>query len=323
MNYKVEIVNQEDNDIRLDRWFQRYYKHVGKGLVDKLARKGAIRLDGKRCKGNSRILAGQELRIPPAILNAEAPKEDDKPLASTADIKQIRSCIIHEDRFIYVVNKPQGLASQGGSGISRSLDAIMSVIAEEDGCTAHLIHRLDKDTSGVMIIAKSPQIAAKLSKELKEHHVQKVYLALLKGCPRPIEGEIDLPLRKKGKLGEQKVVIDYETGQRAISQYQMLDNAGSQFSLVALSPLTGRTHQLRVHAIEGLQRPIIGDGKYGGQEAFVEGIAKKLHLHAWQLRFRHPGSGEEVTYIAPVPDMMQKSLETIGLNVPDSELSSK
>ncbi len=151
--------------------------------------------------------------------------------------------------------------------------------------------------------------------------MRKVYLAVLKGCPRPYEGEINLPIRKAGKIGEQKVIVDYENGQEAITLYQMIENAGSQFSLVALSPLTGRTHQLRVHATEGLHCPIMGDGKYGGEEAFANGIAKRLHLHAWQLHFTHPASGEKVAYIAPLPDMMKQTLETLALSEPDTELS--
>lgn len=321
MNYKIEIISEDDHDIRLDRWFQRHYSHVSKGLVDKLARKGAIRLDGKRCKGGSRIAKGQELRIPPSILNAEAIEPDEKPMASPADIKLIKNAIIHEDRFIYVVNKPQGLAAQGGSGITRSLDVIMNAIAAEAGHSAHLVHRLDKDTSGIIIVAKSPNVAAKLTKEFKSHDMRKIYLAVLKGCPRPYEGEIDMPLRKAGNIGEQKVIVDYEQGQKAVTLYQMLENAGSQFSLVAFSPLTGRTHQLRVHATEGLKYPIMGDGKYGGEEAFANGIAKKLHLHAWQLHFKHPGSGEQVTYIAPLSDTLKQTLETLALSEPDTELS--
>lgn len=319
MSLEIMTVTQNDEDIRLDRWFKRHYPHISKGLIDKLSRKGAIRINGKRCKAADHVHENDEIKIPHAILNApiEAPEKTEKTnLPSVADIKLMEKNIIHEDRFILIVNKPAGLASQGGSGISRSLDAIMNAIGEKKGFKPHLVHRLDKDTSGLIIMAKTPAIATKLTEGFKQHDIRKIYLAVIKGHPRPDEGEINLPLRKSGKLGEQKVRVDYEHGQKAVSQYQILEHCGQEFSLCALSPLTGRTHQLRVHMAEGLNCPIIGDKKYGGIEAIPDGLPKKLHLHAWRLEFRHPQTQEKMNIEAPLSDIFKKTLKILDMQSP-------
>ncbi len=317
MSLHLIHVTEGDDDIRLDRWFKRHYSHASKGLIDKLSRKGAIRINGKRCKAADRVYKGDEIKVPPAIREAtpiEA-KEKTTEAATAVDVKLIERNIIHEDRFIVVVNKPAGLASQGGSGITRSLDEIMKAIGEKNGYKPHLVHRLDKDTSGLIIIAKSPAIAAKLTESFKKHDLRKIYLAVVKGHPRPDEGEIDLPLRKSGKLGEQKVRIDYENGQKALSQYQVLEHCGQEFSLCALSPLTGRTHQLRVHMMEALNCPIVGDKKYGGIEAVPNGLPKKLHLHAWRLELKHPASGEKKQFEAPLSETLEKTLKILDMPV--------
>ncbi len=318
MSLQIVKVTENDDDIRLDRWFKRHYPHISKGLVDKLCRKGALRINGKRCKAADHVHVQDEIKIPHAVSNAEmlsAPLKEKTNLPHAADIKLMEKNIIHEDRFILVVNKPAGLASQGGSGIARSLDEIMKAIGEKKGYKTHLVHRLDKDTSGLIIMAKTPAMATKLTEGFKRHDIRKIYLALIKGHPRPHEGEIDLPLRKSGAQGQQKVHVDYEKGQKAISQYQVLEHCGQEFSLCALSPLTGRTHQLRVHMAEALNCPIIGDKKYGGLEALPKGLSPKLHLHAWRLEFRHPKTEEPMTIEAPLPETFQKTLQILDMPI--------
>lgn len=316
MSLSLVTVTKEDDDIRLDRWFKRHYPHISKALIDKLSRKGAIRLNGKRCKAADHIYMSNQIKIPLAIINAEPnqfQKSEKYNRPTLKDIKEIENHIIHEDRFIVVINKPSGLASQGGSGIRRSLDEIMKAIGEKKGFKAHLVHRLDKETSGLVILAKSPSIATKLTESFQSHNIRKIYLAVIKGHPRPDEGEISLPLRKFGPKGQQKVQVDFEQGQKAISQYQILDHCGQEFSLCALSPLTGRTHQLRVHMKEGLNCPIIGDKKYGGLEALPEGLPKQLHLHAWQLEFKHPASQEKINLKAPLSETLKQTLKILDI----------
>ncbi len=320
MSLYVITVTNNDNDIRLDRWFKRHYEHISKSLIDKLARKGAIRINGKRCKAANHVYEGDQIKIPQAIMNIQTSKPqsiDKSNKLTVADIKCIENNIIHEDRFIIIVNKPAGLASQGGTGLHRSLDEIMKVISEKKGYKPHLVHRLDKDTSGLIMMAKSPSIATKLTESFKQHEIRKIYLAVIKGHPRPHEGEIDLPLLKSGRQGQQKVHVDYKNGQKAISQYQVLDHCGQEFSLCALSPLTGRTHQLRVHMKEGLNCPIIGDKKYGGSEAVPDGLPKKLHLHAWQLEFKHPASQEKMQFKAALSETFNKTFKILDICMKD------
>lgn len=322
MNYQLIKVTEDDDQIRLDRWFHRHFPHISKGLVDKLARKGAIRLDGKRAKGQSRVSTNMEIKIPPSILQAQkdSPARKEKPKISTEDLKQIEQSILYEDRFILAINKPAGLASQGGSKIKKSVDDILKAWAEEKDFQIYLVHRLDKDTSGVLLLAKSPKMASELTHGFQQREIQKTYLALLTGNPKPKEGHIDMPLLK-GQVGaQQKVYPDWDHGSRAETLYQVLESAGQKMSLVAFSPLTGRTHQLRVHAAEALKYPILGDGKYGGENAFAEGLSKKLHLHAWQLNFRHPQTKEMMQITAPILGHMEESLKTLSLDMPDANL---
>ncbi len=318
--HQIITISAQDDDIRLDRWFHRHYPKASKGLIEKLARKGAIRLDGKRVKTNIRVKAHMQLKIPAAILEAQSKIQDTTPKAkpSDSDIRMIKDQIIFEDRFILAVNKPHGLASQGGSGIEKSLISIIQAMGQTEGYKPHLVHRLDKDTSGIMILAKSPDMAAALTKNFQRRDIRKIYLAVLAGQARPAEGHISLPLIKRGSKGQQKMVADYEHGQTAESLYQTLETAGQVASIVALSPLTGRTHQLRVHANDALECPVLSDGKYGGEKAFIPNLSKKLHLHAWQLHFSHPKTGQHMQLIAPIADHICQSISELGMQIPDS-----
>lgn len=318
-SHQTITINTQDDDIRLDRWFHRHYPNASKGLIEKLSRKGAIRLDGKRIKSNARIKAGMQLKIPAAIIEAQPHSENTEPFAAASDIQMIKDQILFEDRFIIVINKPHGLASQGGTGINKSLISILQAIGNTEGYKPHLVHRLDKDTSGIMVLAKSPDMAAVLTRSFQKRDVQKIYLAILAGQPRPAEGHINLPLIKSGSKGQQKVIADYDHGQKAESLYQTLETAGHIASIVALSPLTGRTHQLRVHTNDALECPVLSDGKYGGEKAFIPNLSKKLHLHAWQLHFRHPKTLQHMRLVAPIAEHICQSIETLGMQIPDSD----
>ncbi len=319
LGHQMVTVHSQDDDIRLDRWFHRHYPKVSKGLIEKLARKGAIRLDGKRIKTNIRLKAGMRLKVPAAIIEAQSHHKQETSKATSADIHMIENQIIFEDRFIIAINKPHNLASQGGSGIDKSLIDILQAIGQTKGYKPHLVHRLDKDTSGIMIIAKSPDMAATLTKSFQQRQIQKIYLAIVAGQARPAEGHISLPLAKRGSKGQQKIVADYDHGQKAESLYQTLETAGQIASIVALCPLTGRTHQLRVHANDALECPILSDGKYGGEKAFIPNLSKKLHLHAWQLHFSHPKTRQHLQLIAPIADHICQTIKTLGMETPDSD----
>ncbi len=322
-SHQIITVKLEDNDIRLDRWFHRHFPNVSKGLVEKLARKGAIRLDGGRVKSNTHVQTNMQIKVPSAIIEAQTQEQAAKAPSimqiTKQDIKMLKECVLFEDRFIIVVNKPHGLASQGGSGVTKSLIDIIQAMGEDEGYKAHLVHRLDKDTSGIMVLAKSPDMAAELTHAFQGRNMQKIYLALVVGQPRPSEGHIDLPLIKKGSKGQQKVVADYEEGQKAESLYQTIEHAGNIVSILAMSPLTGRTHQLRVHANDALECPILSDGKYGGEKAFIPNLSKKLHLHAWQLHFRHPKTKQRMQLVAPIAEHICQSITSLGMSIPDHD----
>ena len=270
-------VNKEDDNIRLDRWFKRNKPDVTHALLQKLLRKGGVKLNGKKAQSSVRVAEGDEILLKVEIVAQQSTRKSKKNQISEKDIEKFKSYIIHEDKDLLVINKPHGLASQGGSGIKISVDDIIREINPR----YKLIHRLDKDTSGALVIAKKTSIATKLGEIIRERKMKKIYLALVKAVPQPREGKIDLPIAKRGERSEKMEVVSINSkdGKKAVTEYKTLENYGGKFSLIELKPITGRTHQLRVHMAE-IGCPIIGDGKYGGKQAFIDGLASKLHLHS-------------------------------------------
>lgn len=307
-------VAEADDGIRLDRWFKRHHPGIPHAMLEKYLRKGAIRLDGKKAKSSDRLSAGQILRFPDDAA-ALAPSRAKKPAPDARLAEQAKGWVLYKDDRLLILNKPPGLAVQGGSGQgSRHLDALLDALRFESSERPRLVHRLDKDTSGVLLLARDARTAAELAKRFLEKDIEKIYLALVKGQPHPKEGVIDLPLSKimRGKDSREAVDVDEEDGKRAVSEYRVLESLGRKLSWVELKPVTGRTHQLRVH-MAAIGHPIIGDGKYGGSEAFVEGLelSPKLHLHARRIvlpRWR----GRALDISAPMPDHMRKSAESLG-----------
>jgi 23S rRNA pseudouridine955/2504/2580 synthase len=308
-------VAPDDDGIRLDRWFRRNLPEVSFGQVSRWARTGQIRLDGKRAAPGDRILAGQSIRVPPQGDEAPPPKKAPrKSLLNEDEIEFVRSLVIHRDDAALVVNKPPGLATQGGTGTKDHLDRLLDGLSDEGGARPKLVHRLDKDTSGALLVARTARAAAAFSKSFAGRSARKVYWAIVTGVPAVADGLIDLPLAKQpGTGGEKMHVEEGAEGQPARTRYRVVERAGNRAAWVELQPLTGRTHQLRVHML-AIGHPIVGDGKYGGQDAFLTGaISRKLHLHARRLRIDHPDGGR-IDVTAALPDHFAATMASLGFD---------
>ncbi|HST35621.1 MAG TPA: RluA family pseudouridine synthase [Allosphingosinicella sp.] len=311
------IVSPEDDGIRLDRWFKRNLADVSFGQISRWARTGQLRVDGKRATPGDRIEAGQSIRVPPQGEEAPAAKKPQKqrPQLSDDETEFVRSLVIHEDVAAIVVNKPPGLATQGGTKTTDHLDRLLDGLADDNAARPKLVHRLDKDTSGALLVARTPRAAAYFSKSFSGRTARKVYWAIVTGVPAIDDGMIDLPLAKQpGTGGEKMHVEEGEAGQHARTRYRVIERAGNRAAWVELQPLTGRTHQLRVHML-AIGHPILGDGKYGGQDAFLTGaISRKLHLHARRLRIDHPDGGR-IDVTAELPDHFAATIAALGFDL--------
>ncbi len=327
----VELVevNVEETGIRLDRWFKRHYPELSHGRLQKLLRTGQVRLDGKRVKASARLEAGRKIRVPPLGGPNHADHGSKRPLkameASPAEAAELRSRVLHLDDDVIVLDKPAGLAVQGGTRTHRHLDAMLDALRFGADERPRLVHRLDKDTAGVLVIARNARAASELTGVFRTREARKLYWAVVVGEPKAGSGRISLSLAKKSVGvkggGKEKVVAvgADERGNKAVTVYRVIDKAGSKAAWLAMEPLTGRTHQLRVHAA-ALGTPILGDGKYGGGSAFMSGggIAAKLHLLARSIRLPRPGGGIlEAT--APLPGHMRDTWEFLGFDANNPE----
>lgn len=327
-NVRQFTVGEDDDGIRLDRWFKRNLPQVGFATVSRWARTGQIRVDGKRAKPEDRLSAGQVLRVPPGGEDAPAARKA-APRTRTLSPEQIaeaKDMVIRETPSTIVLNKPPGLATQGGSKTTKHVDGLLDAFIENDRQPRpRLVHRLDKDTSGVLLIARTPGSAASFSKRFASRSARKVYWALVVGKPDLAEGVIDAPLAKQPGTGGEKMHIDEENGAAAKTRYRVVDSAGQRAAWVELEPLTGRTHQLRVH-MAAIGHPIVGDGKYGGQDAFLTGaVSRKMHLHARRLIITEPkageGSGGKLDVTAELPPHFAASMEVLGFDPGMSDAS--
>jgi len=312
-------VAPDDDGIRLDRWFKRNLPDASFNAVSRWSRTGQLRVNGKRAGPGDRVESGQVIRVPPADpVAAPKPKVERRTL-SADEIAFVGEMVIHRDPQAIVVNKPPGLATQGGTKTSIHLDGLLDGLIEGDAARPKLVHRLDKDTSGVLLIARSPRAAAFFSKSFSGRTARKVYWALVVGVPEVRDGTIDLPIGKQFGTGGEKMCIDEEQGLPSKTRYRVIDRAGDRTAWVELQPQTGRTHQLRVH-MAAIGHPIVGDGKYGGQDAFLTGaISRKLHLHARRLRIDHPDGGQ-VDVTAELPAHFAESLANLGFSIDSGDL---
>ncbi len=313
-------VGAEDDGIRVDRWCKRHLPDTSFTTVAKWARTGQLRLDGARVGPGDRVTTGQTLRLPPPepVRTDTKPKRERPPL-SEDEIAFAREMVIHRDAAAFVLNKPPGLATQGGTKTTAHVDGLLDALQYDAEGRPKLVHRLDKDTSGALLVARSARAAAFFSKAFSSRSAKKVYWALVVGVPSIDDGTVDLPIAKQPGTGGEKMHVDEENGQPSRSRYRVIERAGNRACWVELQPFTGRTHQLRVH-MAAIGHPIVGDGKYGGPAAFLTGgISRKMHLHARRIRVDHPDGGA-IDVTADLPTHFAESLKGLGFEEMSGEM---
>jgi len=313
-------VGFDDDGIRLDRWFQRHLPEANFNTVSRWARTGQLRLDGARATPGDRVATGQVVRVPPA--------EPDKPPSPRAPRARnplsddqtafAQGLVIYRDASGIVLNKPPGLATQGGTGTIEHVDGLLDALMFEAEGRPKLVHRLDKDTSGALLVARSARSAAHFAKAFSSRTARKVYWAIVVGVPEVFDGTIELPIAKQPGSGGEKMHVDEKDGSAARTRYRVVDRVGNRAAWVELQPFTGRTHQLRVH-MAAIGHPIVGDGKYGGKEAFLTGtISRKMHLHARRLKVDAPDGGV-IDVRAPLPDHFGDTIDQLGFTLADGD----
>lgn len=320
---KVETlrVQSSEADMRLDRWFRVHFPDVGYTYLQKLLRSGQVRVDSKRAQANDRLTAGMEVRVPAVVRQPKKQATGLKaPLGvSKGDRDAIEQMIIFEDDHVLVLNKPFGLAVQGGTGTKKHIDGMLEGMADRfGGERPRLVHRIDRDTTGILLVAKTRDAAARLGKTFQTRSAAKTYWALVKGVPKPPQGKIEAALVKasgpdgdrvrKARPGEQAEAM------HATTHYSVIDQVARKAAWVSLKPVTGRQHQLRAH-MHMIGHPIVGDNKYEGDVNMpAENIDKKLHLHARRLIIPHPKTGGKIDVTAPLPDHMRRTWDTLGFD---------
>ena len=315
-------VSEREAGMRLDRWFRVHFPEITHGYLQKLLRSGQVRVDARRVEANARLETGAKVRVPKA---ARTPKESaagvkaDVKGTPEADRALIESMILFEDDDVLVLNKPFGIAVQGGTGTRRHIDGMLAGMVDRFGDRPRLVHRLDRDTTGILLVAKHRHAAAKLGRTFQTRSAAKTYWALIKGVPKPPQGKVEAALVKasgldgdrirKARPGEQKEAM------HATTHYSVIDRAAHKVSWVSLKPVTGRQHQLRAH-MEMIGHPIIGDGKYNGGETepVIENIEAKLHLHARRLIIPHPAGKAKIDVSAPLPEHMLATWDLLGFD---------
>lgn len=313
-------VKKDDSGLRVDRWFRVHFPEVGYGYLQKLLRSGQVRVNSKRVQANDRLESGDEIRVPKVVRTPPAGAPSVKaPLGvSKGDRDIIERAILFEDELVLVLNKPFGLAVQGGSGTKKHIDGILAGMADRFGDRPRLVHRLDRDTTGVLLVAKTRDAAAKLGKIFQTRSAAKTYWALVKGFPRPSQGKIEAALVKAagpdGDRVRNALPGEQDVAMHATTHYSVIDRIANKASWVSLKPVTGRQHQLRAH-MAMLGHPIVGDNKYDGEDVLADsGIEKKLHLHARRLIIPHPASNRKIDVTAPLPAHMRATWDLLGLD---------
>lgn len=317
-------VRPDDGEPRLDRFLRRKFEGLQQGRIEQLIRKGLIRIDGVRAKkASDRLSAGVDVSVPGEIYDIIREAKTKTSTISKADEEFLKSIIIYQDNDVIALNKPAGLAVQGGSKTKRHLDDLIAAFAHPEYGKPKLAHRLDKDTSGIIVFGRTPDAIAKLTKAFASRSTEKVYWAVCLGVPHPMSGEIRGWMKKQGSKSnpEMELVQGARHGdpdaQFAITDYEVISNAGTRASWVALKPVTGRTHQLRFHT-KGMGTSIAGDPKYKCDRPEIGGLSEQLHLHARALNIPHPKGGI-LKLIAPIPPHFKKAFELLGFNENDAK----
>ena len=306
------IVDEASDGQRLDRWLKKQIGNTPFALLQKMIRTGQVRVDGKRVKGDARISAGQEVRLPP-MEDKHGPTQF-KPKAGDKDF--LKSITLFDDGDILVINKPYGLPAQGGSKITRHVDGLLESMTDKKGLRPKLAHRLDRDTSGVLICARKRATLEKLGKIFQSRDIRKYYWAITVGVPEVTQGSLIAPLGKGTGTMKDTMIIDEEEGKFAKTEYAVLESAGHDAAAIAFWPRTGRTHQIRAHATYALDCPILGDDKYQGVTDLFDaiGVSARLHLHAYRVQFVHPKTGQIMDVKAPLPQDLKKSWSAFGFD---------
>lgn len=314
-------VSADDAGMRVDRWFQQHYPSLQFSRLQKMLRAGHIRIDKKRVKANDRLVEGQMIRVPP-MGPVEKPRS---PVINAEHVAFIKDITIYEDADVLVLNKPHGLAVQGGSGTTRHIDDMLKSLPNKKGDTPRLVHRLDRDTSGCLLVAKTRAAASHFGKVFTSRAARKIYWAIVVGVPNPPQGRISCFLAKRahGDGEQMHVVGNGEPGaQHSMTHYAVIDRAGQAFSWLSLKPVTGRTHQLRVH-MQQLGAPIVDDPRYFELDNWnwerPEGLGEGLHLHARRLSLPLP-SGKNLDVTAPLPSHLKQSFEHLGFDADRFEM---
>lgn len=312
------VVGDDEGGMRLDRWFRIHYPGLANAHLNKLIRKGQVRVDGARAKPNHRLETGQTIRVPPIRLDGvTTASKRPAPKIRPEDRRMIAERTLFEDDHLLVLDKPSGLAVQGGTGTRHHLDGMLMALEAETGKRWRLVHRLDRDTSGVIVVAKTRDVSARLGKAFQSRSVQKTYWCLTCGVPKPPQGTIDLALVKStGPDGDRMRPAreDEPNADKAITRFNVLDRVGDRFAWVTAKPVTGRQHQIRAH-LAAIGTPIAGDDKYGGEVDLPASLPRRLHLHARRVRFDHPiEKGRVVDVTAPLPPHMVESFGFLGIS---------
>jgi 23S rRNA pseudouridine955/2504/2580 synthase len=339
----TRVVSEDDDGVRLDRWFKRHYPELTLTHLSKMMRKGEVRVEGKRVEGGTRLATGQKVRVPPMRIDAAAAPAV-KRAPSESDARALRDMTLFEDAHVLVLNKPFGLAVQGGSGTKRHVDGMLEALTNRKGERPLLVHRLDRDTSGVLLVAKSRKMAADLGAIFRSRQTRKIYWSLVRGVPKPSQGRISLFLAKGARMGDDRSIAKgrnerdawqadlekmrvakhgEEDAQHSLTFYATVDKSPPRLAWLSMKPVTGRTHQLRAHA-EAIGHAIVGDPKYGiipandprmtdPLQAIPAGIENKLHLLARRLILPHPRGGV-IDVTAPLPPHMKKTWDMLGFD---------
>ncbi|WP_291298181.1 RluA family pseudouridine synthase [Elioraea sp.] len=313
----TRTVTDDEAEIRLDRWFRRHYPNLAHGALAKLLRTGQVRIDGKRAEAGTRLAPGQAIRVPPLGELASTPKPKHEIALDPHELKDLHSLVLYRDDSMIVLDKPFGLPVQGGPGIVKSLDTVLDAYRFGSDERPRLVHRLDRDTTGVLLLARTPGAANRLAGAFRSRAAVKTYWAVVVGRPHPLEGRIDAALAKRAGMRGERVTVAEETDEDAafaITDFQTLEFAGKKAAWLQLNPLTGRTHQLRVHCA-AIGCPILGDAKYAGGAAMMEGLPEMLHLHARGIVIPHPEGGT-LSVEAKLPPHMKQTFEALGFNAP-------
>ena len=329
----VYRIGEDESGMRLDRWLHRRFPDVSNSHLMRIVRKGEVRVSGKRADVSTRLTTGENVRVPPLRI---APQEGPAvKRANPGDAEAIRAMILFEDRDVLVLNKPYGLAVQGGSGTKRHIDGMLEALADRQGNRPVLVHRLDRDTSGVLMIAKSRKSAAELGEIFRSRQAKKIYWALVEGVPKPAQGRISMFLAKGEGMGDARGQGRAELermrvakhgdpdAQHSLTLYAVVDKVTPRLAWLSMRPVTGRTHQLRAHC-EAIGHPIVGDPKYNRRpandptrsdplRAVPPGLEPKLHLLARRLILPHPRGGV-IDVTAPLPEHMTKSFAMFGFD---------